>query len=139
MSTAPSSISTGNKAKFSSCALPLRGEDTVTVHFMKPNGERMTMLGTTGDSLLDLVIKSNLDLPGFGACDGTMACSTCHLIVDQEVFSQLGDPANEEMDMLDLSEGLCETSRLGCQVTLSPALEGMTVRVPHMVNDIRST
>ncbi|KAM4608256.1 adrenodoxin-like [Polymixia lowei] len=107
------------------------------VHFVNRDGQTITASGRSGDSLLDVVESQKLDIAGFGACEGTLACSTCHLILDQEVYDQLGHIVDEELDMLDLAFGLTDTSRLGCQVCLSESLEGMTVRVPEGINDMR--
>ncbi|KAJ8282198.1 hypothetical protein COCON_G00047170 [Conger conger] len=117
----------------------LRSENKVTVSFINRDGEKVTVKGSPGDSLLDVVIEQDLDIDGFGACEGTLACSTCHLIFDEDVFNQLGPITDEEMDMLDLAYGLTDTSRLGCQVCLTKSLEGITVRVPESVADMRES
>jgi hypothetical protein len=59
-----------------------------------------------------------------------MACSTCHVIVDDVNFDKLEPPCDEEEDMLDLAYGLTPTSRLGCQIILSKDIEGITVTLP---------
>ncbi|KAM9327907.1 adrenodoxin-like [Pholidichthys leucotaenia] len=117
---------------------PLRS-DKVTVHFINRDGEKITSKGSPGDSLLDVVINEDLDFDGFGACEGTLACSTCHLIFDEEVYKKLGPITDEEMDMLDLAYGLTDTSRLGCQICLTKSLEGMVARVPEGVADVRQS
>ncbi|XP_029518537.1 adrenodoxin-like isoform X2 [Oncorhynchus nerka] len=127
----------GNKVLLGTCAQPLRSEEKVTVYFINRDGRKITTSSAKGDSLLDLVVEQNLDIEGFGACEGTLACSTCHVILDQKVYNQLGPITDEENDMLDLAFGLTDTSRLGCQVCLSRDLEGITVRVPDRVNDMR--
>lgn len=109
------------------------------VTFVKANGQRIKAKGKVGDSLLDVVVNNNIDLDGFGACEGTLTCSTCHLIFSQEVFDQLPEkPSDEELDMLDLAFELTDTSRLGCQITLTEKLDGLEVKVPATVNDVRS-
>ncbi|PPD91211.1 hypothetical protein GOBAR_DD11851 [Gossypium barbadense] len=66
-----------------------------------------------------------------GACEGSLACSTCHVIVmDMEYYNKLEDPTDEENDMLDLAFGLTETSRLGCQIVASPELDGIRLAIP---------
>ena len=70
------------------------------------------------------------------ACGGNMSCSTCHIILDQESFSKLEKPCEAEMDMLDLAYNCSETSRLGCQVTMTRDLDGMTVTIPSGVNNM---
>ncbi|XP_048834272.1 adrenodoxin [Brienomyrus brachyistius] len=126
-----------NNRRFSSFTRILRSENKVTVNFINRDGQKITVKGAPGDSLLDIVIEQNLDIDGFGACEGTLACSTCHLIFEEDVYSKLGPITDEEMDMLDLAYGLTDTSRLGCQICLTKSLEGITVRVPESAVDIR--
>lgn len=107
--------------------------------FVKANGERIKAQGKIGDSLLDVVVDNNIDLDGFGACEGTLTCSTCHLIFKPEDYDKLPDkPGDEEMDMLDLAYDLTDTSRLGCQINLTKDMEGLEVRVPATINDVRT-
>ncbi|KAJ8352615.1 hypothetical protein SKAU_G00240910 [Synaphobranchus kaupii] len=120
-------------------AMTVRSENKITINFINRDGEKLTVKGSPGDSLLDVVIDQNLDIDGFGACEGTLACSTCHLIFDEDVYKQLGPVTDEEMDMLDLAYGLSDTSRLGCQICLTKSLEGMTARVPEGVSDMRQS
>ncbi|XP_040261239.1 adrenodoxin-like [Bufo bufo] len=112
-------------------------EENLTVNFINRAGETLTATAKEGESLLDVVIRHHLNIDGFGACEGTLACSTCHLIFDQKVFDQLSSITDEEMDMLDLAFGLTNTSRLGCQVCMKKAIDRMTVRVPTDVSDAR--
>ncbi|XP_072810134.1 adrenodoxin, mitochondrial [Vicugna pacos] len=114
-------------------------EDKVTVHFINRDGETLTTKGKVGDSLLDVVVENNLDIDGFGACEGTLACSTCHLIFEQHVFEKLEAISDEENDMLDLAYGLTDRSRLGCQICLTKSMDNMTVRVPEAVADARES
>ncbi|KAH6928926.1 hypothetical protein HPB50_021756 [Hyalomma asiaticum] len=89
---------------------PVRRKETFHVTFVRESGEKVGALGTVGDSLLDVIINNHLDFDGFGACEGTLACSTCHLIFKPEDFKRLKEnPSDEELDMLDLAYGLCET------------------------------
>ncbi|XP_065261129.1 adrenodoxin, mitochondrial [Emys orbicularis] len=117
----------------------LSSEDKVTVHFINRDGDKLTAEGKVGDSLLDVVVDKNLDIDGFGACEGTLACSTCHLIFEDHIFEKLDAITDEEMDMLDLAYGLTETSRLGCQICLKKLMNNMTVRVPEAVADARQS
>ncbi|XP_010593747.1 adrenodoxin, mitochondrial isoform X1 [Loxodonta africana] len=114
-------------------------EDKVTVHFINRDGETLTAKGEVGDSLLDVVVENNLDIDGFGACEGTLACSTCHLIFEDHVYEKLDAITDEENDMLDLAFGLTDRSRLGCQICLTKAMDNMTVRVPDAVADARQS
>ena len=102
--------------------------------YVLSEGEKVTVTAPEGDNLI--VINNDIDIDGFGACEGTLACSTCHVVLSLEDFDRLPDEAtDEELDMLDLAFGLTETSLLGCQVCVSKELSGITVRVPEGVND----
>lgn len=88
---------------------------------------------------MDVVVNNSIDLEGFGACEGTLTCSTCHLIFSQKDYDNLPEkPSDEELDMLDLAYELTDTSRLGCQICLSKDLDGIVVKVPATLNDARS-
>jgi hypothetical protein len=71
-----------------------------------------------------------LTRPGAGACEGSVACSTCHVILSQDHYEALEEPGDDENDMLDMAFGLSDTSRLGCQVHLTKAMDGMSVQLP---------
>ncbi|KAI5930817.1 adrenodoxin, mitochondrial isoform X1 [Manis javanica] len=114
-------------------------EDKITVHFVNRDGVTLTAKGKVGDSLLDVVVENNLDIDGFGACEGTLACSTCHLIFEDHIFEKLEAVTDEENDMLDLAFGLTDRSRLGCQICLRKSMDNMTVRVPDAVADARQS
>ncbi|XP_032023221.1 adrenodoxin, mitochondrial [Hylobates moloch] len=114
-------------------------EDKITVHFINRDGETLTTKGKVGDSLLDVVVENNLDIDGFGACEGTLACSTCHLIFEDHIYEKLDAITDEENDMLDLAYGLTDRSRLGCQICLTKSMDNMTVRVPETVADARQS
>lgn len=118
---------------------PLAKKEEIDISFVKASGEVIKTKGKEGDSLLDVVVNNNIDLDGFGACEGTLTCSTCHLIFKKEVYDSLPEkPTDEELDMLDLAYELTETSRLGCQVNCSKELNGLEVKVPSTINDVRS-
>ncbi|QIG55333.1 2Fe-2S iron-sulfur cluster binding domain-containing protein [Altererythrobacter sp. BO-6] len=91
--------------------------------------------GEPGQSLLEL--GQSLGLPLEGTCEGQMACSTCHVIVDGEWFDQLPPASEEEEDMLDFAAGVRRTSRLSCQIELTPELDGLAVSVPAEAHDMR--
>jgi ferredoxin len=84
--------------------------------------------GRTGETILDVARHGDIAIEG--ACGGSMACATCHVIVDPAFFEKLPPASAEEEDMLDLAESLAATSRLGCQLVLEPSLDGLTVTVP---------
>ncbi|CAN5268874.1 ferredoxin family 2Fe-2S iron-sulfur cluster binding protein [soil metagenome] len=101
----------------------------IRVRFISADGEIVHDLqGNDGDRLLDLGQADGQPLEG--TCEGQMACSTCHVIVDAADFARL-DPATEmEEDMLDLAAHATRTSRLSCQIFLDNSLDGLTVRIP---------
>ena len=96
--------------------------------FIEPDGNEKVVDADNGLSLLE-VAHSN-DIEHEGACEGSLACSTCHVIVDKVFFDNLPEPSEEEEDMLDLAFGLTHTSRLGCQIIINEKLEGMKVKIP---------
>ena len=67
------------------------------------------------------------------------ACSTCHIILEKDVYDKLPKPDDDEEDMLDLAIGLTETSRLGCQVKIAEYMDGKTIRLPKEVRNMQST
>nr|XP_003227263.2 PREDICTED: adrenodoxin [Anolis carolinensis] len=121
----------------SSLPSPPTSPEKVLLHFINRNGEKFSVTAKEGQSLLEVVVNQNLSIDGFGACEGTLACSTCHLIFEEEAFRKLGAVSDEELDMLDLAFGLTDTSRLGCQVHVKKWMDGLTLHVPREVSDIR--
>ncbi|RZC33529.1 hypothetical protein BDFB_008257, partial [Asbolus verrucosus] len=110
----------------------------VEITFVKHDGTRLKAKGKVGESLLDVVVNNGLALEGYGACEGTLTCSTCQVILTQEDYDRLPDsPEGEESDMLELARDSTPTSRLGCQIVLSEDLDGLEVNVPESPNDIR--
>ncbi|XP_051877860.1 ferredoxin 1b isoform X2 [Pristis pectinata] len=116
-----------------------RSDEKLTVHFINQHNKKLTVVAEEDESLLDVVLNHNLDIEGFGSCEGTLACSTCHLIFDKENFDSLDKISVEELDMLDLAFGLTDTSRLGCQVHMKKSLDGMTVKVPKAFDVRKAT
>ncbi len=96
--------------------------------FVEPNGTRHEVDAPLGLSVLEIAHKHKVDIEG--ACEGSLACSTCHVIVDPSWYGKLNDATEDEEDMLDLAFGLTKTSRLGCQIVMTPALDGLVVKLP---------
>ncbi|WP_199899441.1 aminotransferase class V-fold PLP-dependent enzyme [Sneathiella glossodoripedis] len=101
--------------------------------FVKPNGDRVEVVAPIGKTLLEIAHQNGLELEG--ACEGSLACSTCHLIIDEDDFDRLPEASDDEEDMLDLAWGLTPTSRLGCQIVMTEELEGMVVTLPSGFNN----
>lgn len=107
---------------------------TVTIHFINTDGAKTTVEAPVGLSVLEIAHQNNIDLEG--ACEGSLACSTCHVVVDETSYEMLDEPTEDEEDMLDLAFGLTETSRLGCQIILTPEMEGMTLKLPSATRNM---
>jgi len=105
--------------------------------FIERDGKRREVDAPLGLSVLEIAHRHGIDIEG--ACEGSLACSTCHVIVDGNWFGKLGTPTEDEEDMLDLAFGLEETSRLGCQIVMTDALDGLVVKLPaatrNMMNE----
>ncbi len=102
--------------------------------FIEPNGKRHEVEAPVGLSVLEIAHRNKMKLEG--ACEGSLACSTCHVIVDEEWYDQLPEATEDEEDMLDLAFGLTHTSRLGCQIVMSEDLNGLTVTLPAATRNV---
>lgn len=98
------------------------------VIFVKPDGARQEADAIPGESVLALAWRIDAGIEG--DCEGAMACSTCHVILEPEAFDRLPPPSEEEDSILDLAPAACETSRLGCQIVLTEAQDGIVLRLP---------
>lgn len=107
----------------------------IRISFTPPHGGTVEAEAEPGENLLR--VGQARGLPLEGTCEGQMACSTCHVIVDPDWFHRLPHASEEEEDMLDLAAGACRTSRLACQIELTAELDGLTVRVPGEAHDMR--
>jgi len=96
--------------------------------FVERDGTRREVEAPLGLSVLEIAHRHGVDIEG--ACEGSLACSTCHVVVDGEWFAKLARPSEDEEDMLDLAFDLQETSRLGCQIVMTAALDGLVVKLP---------
>lgn len=102
--------------------------------FIGSDGSRQEVDAPEGLSVMEVAHRNGIDIEG--ACEGSMACSTCHVIVDEAWFEKLDEATEEEEDMLDLAFGLSRTSRLGCQITMTPELDGLVVTLPEQTNNL---
>ena len=105
------------------------------VIFIDPKGERVRVEARAGDRLLE--VGQGAGMPLEGTCEGQMACSTCHVIVAPEWFERLPPAVDDEEDMLDLAAQVSRTSRLSCQIVLTPELDGLEVRIPVESHDMQ--
>ena len=99
------------------------------VIFISADGRTRTEVeADSGRTILDIAHQNNIDIEG--ACEGAMACSTCHVIVEPGDFDRLPAASAEEEDLLDLAYGLTATSRLACQIVVTGELDGLTLKLP---------
>lgn len=102
--------------------------------FIHTDGQHQEVDAPLGLSILEIAHKNNIELEG--ACEGSLACSTCHIIVDNSFFGKLPEATENEEDMLDLAFGLAHTSRLGCQILITEDLDGLKVSLPSATRNM---
>ena len=108
------------------------------ITFIDRNENRIEIEATEGLSILDIAHQNKDKFDLEGACEGSLACSTCHVIVDQDWYDELPDAREDEEDMLDLAFGLTPTSRLGCQIIMTQDLDGLVVKLPSDTRNIKN-
>ena len=96
--------------------------------FTDQDGNELTVEAPLGDTILDIAHANDINIEG--ACEGCMACSTCHVVVEPDWYKKLSAPSEDEEDMLDLVFGLTRTSRLGCQIEITKEMDGLRVQLP---------
>ena len=102
--------------------------------FILKDGSRKEVEAPLGLSVLEIAHRNHVDIEG--ACEGSLACSTCHVVVEKEWFDKLAPASEDEEDMLDLAFGLTHTSRLGCQIRITEELDGLTVQLPSATRNM---
>ncbi|SMC55834.1 2Fe-2S iron-sulfur cluster-binding protein [Novosphingobium sp. B1] len=107
----------------------------VSVTFVTAKGEKIAGEGEAGTRLLELGQAKGMPLEG--TCEGQMACSTCHVVIDPAWFEKLPPAVEDEEDMLDLAAGVTRTSRLSCQIELTDELDGLVVHIPSEARDMQ--
>lgn len=101
---------------------------TVSITYIEADGTSKTIDAEVGMDLMSVAHDNDIELEG--ACGGELACSTCHLIFDADIYESLPEKDDEEDDMLDLAFEVTDTSRLGCQIHVQESFDGMTVQIP---------
>ncbi len=96
--------------------------------FIERDGTQKEVEAPVGLSVLEIAHRNNVDIEG--ACEGSLACSTCHVIIAHDWYEKLLEASEDEEDMLDLAFDLTSTSRLGCQLVITEELDGLTVSLP---------
>ena len=104
------------------------------ITFINADGKMLSVSAPIGSTVLEIAQENGVNLEG--ACEGSMACSTCHVIVEETFYGRLPPPSEDEEDMLDLAAGLTVTSRLGCQIILTDAHDGLILWVPRSSRNV---
>jgi ferredoxin len=112
---------------------PGKNENGINITFVC-DGKKKTVKARKGATILDVTRENDILLEG--ACEGSCACSTCHVIIDPKFYSKLEEPSEDEEDLLELAFGLTDTSRLGCQVRVNEKMNGMTVTIPSATRNM---
>lgn len=107
---------------------PQTEEEVVNIVYITKDGERVPIRGKIGDNAMYLAQRYGLEVEG--ACEASLACTTCHVYVNDEFFDKLEPAEEKEEDLLDMAPFLKTNSRLGCQIILSKELEGMEISLP---------
>jgi 2Fe-2S ferredoxin len=107
--------------------------EKVKVIFIE-NDKETEVEALVGLSILEVAHNNNIDLEG--ACEGSLACASCHVILEENIYNTIEEPSEAEEDMLDLAFGLTHTSRLGCQIILTKELDGIRIKLPSATRNI---
>lgn len=102
----------------------------IKITFTQSDGVAQTVEAQPGQTVMEAAVANGI--PGIDAeCGGSMSCATCHCYVDAGWFDKTGEPGQDESDLLEFGDKPMQpTSRLSCQITISNALDGLTVAVP---------
>lgn len=113
--------------------LPITEKETVNVTYIDREGNRIPVKAKVGDNVLYLAHRHEIDLEG--ACEASLACSTCHVFVHEDYVDDLPEPLEEEEDMLDMAPFLQDNSRLGCQIVLTKEMDGIELTLPKITRN----
>ncbi|XP_012259405.2 adrenodoxin-like protein 1, mitochondrial [Athalia rosae] len=107
---------------------PTSEDQVVNVIYINKSGERIPVRGKVGDNVLYLAHRYGIEMEG--ACEASLACTTCHVYVNSDHQAKLPPAEDKEEDLLDLAPFLRENSRLGCQIILTKELDGIELELP---------
>ena len=106
----------------------MKFSEFVNITYMYLSGKKVHVKAPIGENLLITAKNNQIELEG--ACECSMACATCHLILDKSLYDKLEQPCEDEINLLTLNDKYSETSRLGCQIIASKELEGRVFKIP---------
>jgi len=104
------------------------------ITFLDSSGNSTEVDAPLGKSVMTIAQANDIDIEG--ACEGSLACSTCHVIVSPDWYDKLKPVIEEEEDMLDLAHGLTRTSRPCCQIEMTEELDGLVVTLPAETHNL---
>ncbi|XP_047541101.1 adrenodoxin-like protein 1, mitochondrial [Vanessa atalanta] len=107
---------------------PKSEDEVVNIIYVDKDGKKTNVRGKIGDNVLYLAHRYGVEMEG--ACEASLACTTCHVYVNTDYLDKLTDPEEKEDDLLDMAPFLKENSRLGCQIILTKEMEGMELTLP---------
>ncbi|CAG9572610.1 unnamed protein product [Danaus chrysippus] len=107
---------------------PKSEDEVVNVVYIDKDGKKTNVRGKIGDNVLYLAHRYGIEMEG--ACEASLACTTCHVYVHEKYLDTLPEPEEKEDDLLDMAPFLKENSRLGCQIVLTKEMEGMELKLP---------
>ncbi|XP_026483912.2 adrenodoxin-like protein 1, mitochondrial [Vanessa tameamea] len=107
---------------------PKTEDEVVNIIYVDKDGKKTNVRGKIGDNVLYLAHRYGVEMEG--ACEASLACTTCHVYVNTDYLDKLTDPEEKEDDLLDMAPFLKENSRLGCQIILTKEMEGMELTLP---------
>ncbi|KAL9905292.1 adrenodoxin-like protein 1, mitochondrial [Glossina fuscipes] len=107
---------------------PKSEDDVVRVIYIDKDGKRLEVRGKVGDNILYLAHRYEIEMEG--ACEASLACTTCHVYVKDNYLNKLPPAEEKEDDLLDMAPFLRENSRLGCQIILTKDLDGIELELP---------
>ncbi|XP_059613284.1 adrenodoxin-like protein 1, mitochondrial [Phlebotomus argentipes] len=107
---------------------PKSEDEVVNITYVDKDGKRSPVRGKVGDNVLYLAHRHGIEMEG--ACEASLACTTCHVYVKDDYLSHLPESTEKEDDLLDMAPFLKQNSRLGCQIVLTKQLEGLELQLP---------
>uniref|UniRef100_A0A1A9W4C0 2Fe-2S ferredoxin-type domain-containing protein n=1 Tax=Glossina brevipalpis TaxID=37001 RepID=A0A1A9W4C0_9MUSC len=107
---------------------PKSEDEVVRVIYIDKDGKRIEVKGKVGDNILYLAHRYEIEMEG--ACEASLACTTCHVYVKDNFLDKLPPAEEKEEDLLDMAPFLRENSRLGCQIILNKDMDGIELELP---------
>lgn len=102
----------------------------ITLNYRTADGNVRTVDARVGDSIMETAIQNDID-EVVAECGGSLICATCHVYIDEQTAALFDEADDAELEMLDgVAAERRDGSRLSCQLTVVPELDGHTIDVP---------